>query len=87
MDTLNRALNLNRKVFSKTKDQRETRVREERLRERQKSPARQSDSRSTSAPSKVIRLEYAGGSVDVNVRQGDETKLLRALKTAGGRTI
>ena len=87
VSNLERALNLNRKVFSKTKDQRETREREDRQRERQKSRVPGSESRSSSAPSKVIRLEYAGGSVDVNVRQGDETKLLRALKTAGGRAI
>ncbi len=38
-------------------------------------------------PSKVIRLEYPSGSVNVNVRNGDENKLLRALKESGATAI
>ena len=87
MSNLERALSLNNQVFDRTRDQRKTREREERQRERQKPPARSSERAAQNTPSQVIRLEYAGGSVDVNVRQGDETKLLRALKTAGGRAI
>ena len=88
VSNLERALSLNNKVFDRTREQRKDREREERQRERgRRTPSvNESQSRSTS-PSKVIRLEYAGGSVDVNVRQGDEAKLLRALKTAGGRAI
>ncbi|WP_196220807.1 hypothetical protein, partial [Sansalvadorimonas verongulae] len=81
------ALGLNRRVFSKTRDQRKDREREERRRDINRTTPVNESQRRTGTPSKVIRLEYAGGSVDVNVRQGDENKLLRALKTAGGRSI
>ena len=85
VSNLERALSLNTKVFSKTKDQRKDREREERRKERQSSSPQRSQPQTS--PSKVIRLEYAGGAVDVNVRQGDEGKLLRALQIAGGRAI
>ncbi|MTI11889.1 hypothetical protein E1189_02235 [Sansalvadorimonas verongulae] len=84
VSNLERALSLNSRVFSKTKDQRKEKEREE----RRKQTKRTTQTReSQSSPTKVIRLEYAGGAVDVNVRQSDEAKLLRALKIAGGRAI
>uniref|UniRef100_UPI00248ECC97 hypothetical protein n=1 Tax=Parendozoicomonas sp. Alg238-R29 TaxID=2993446 RepID=UPI00248ECC97 len=89
INNLQRALTLNNQVFDRRSDQRKDQEREERRREREKrtTTVNASQRKASPSPSKVIRLEYAGGSVDVNVRQGDEAKLLRALKTAGGRSI
>ncbi|MTI11916.1 hypothetical protein E1189_02390 [Sansalvadorimonas verongulae] len=85
VSNLQRALGLNRRVFSKTRDQRKEKEREER-REQTKRTTQTKESQNR-APTKVIRLEYAGGAVDVNIRQSDQAKLLRALKIAGGRAI
>ena len=89
ISNLQRALSLNSQVFSRTADPRKDRERAERKNEREKRTTQTRAPRDTArqTPSKVIRLEYAGGAVDVNVRQSDEAKLLRALKIAGGRSI
>ncbi len=67
MDTLSRAL------------EQAERDKRRQASERTRKPAPQQNT----TPSKVIRLEYPGGSVNVNVRNGDENKLLRALKESG----
>ena len=83
---LQQALSLNSEVFQKTNKKRLSEERQQRQREIEKQkPDNQQQKQPSSAPSKVIRLEYPGGSVNVGVEQGDDIKLLRALKQAGMR--
>ena len=86
---LQKALSLNSQVFSKTSDKRKDEERDKRRRdsERRTTTVNESQRQRTETPSKVIRLEYPGGAVNVNVRNGDENKLLRALKQSGARSI
>ena len=82
---LQEALSLNQRVFSKTQSKRQSDEREKRRQTSERT--RKPPPTNNSTPSKVIRLEYPGGSVNVNVRNGDENKLLRALKESGARAI
>ncbi len=84
---LQRALAINQQVFSITTEQREDKDREGRRKQKESQTPKPTPIREAAYPSKVIRLEYPGGAVNVNVRQNDETKLLRALQTASGRSL
>ena len=86
---LQQALSLNQRVFNKTRDKRENEERETRRRKSfdRAPPPRNGAGQRNESPSKVIRLEYPGGNVNVSVRQGDDVKLLRALKESGARAI
>ena len=89
INNLQRALSLNSQVFATKDNQRKAREQEQKRRDsdRQKTRDIPASRNTAQSPSKVIRLEYPGGAVNVNVRKSDETKLLQALKTAGGRAI
>ncbi len=86
---LQQALSLNQRVFNKTRDKRENEERETRRRKSfdRAPPPRNGAGQRNESPSKVIRLEYPGSNVKVSVRQGDDVKLLRALKESGARVI
>ena len=86
---LQQALSLNQRVFNKTRDKRENEERETRRRKSfdRAPPPRNGAGQRNESPSQVIRLEYPGGNVNVSVRQGDDVKLLRALKESGARAI
>ncbi|MCL6270724.1 tape measure protein [Sansalvadorimonas sp. 2012CJ34-2] len=86
MVNLQQALSLNSEVFQKTSKQRKAEERLQRQLNLEKQKAELPQQKQTPVtPSKVIRLEYPDGSVNVGVNQGDDTKLLRALKQAGMR--
>ena len=86
LSNLQQALALNREVYNRTRSQRLERERKERQ-EQTAETARPSTpgTGSTITPTKVIRLDYPGGKVDVRVQPQDEGRLLRALQVASGR--
>ena len=97
INNLEKSLRLNRQVYNEKRRQLNDEQRKERSREEEQRPAAQQPKlthanlpQQTSAPAtpeKIIRLEYPGGQVDVGIRDSDEMKLLKALETAGMRSI
>ncbi|WP_043309562.1 tape measure protein [Pseudomonas sp. ML96] len=80
-----RALALLRQVESATGQQRQ-REEQQKLIDSRQQPADQVAS--TPTPSKIVRLEYGGESVDVGVKdEADETKLIGLLKDAALRSL
>ncbi len=97
INNLEKSLRLNRQVYNEKRRQLSDEKNKERRREQEQSPSisqppliparppQQANTNTT--PEKIIRLEYPGGQVDVGIRDSDEMKLLKALETAGMRSI
>jgi len=98
INNLEKSLRLNRQVYNEKRRQINDEKNNERRREQEQSPYSsqsslipakppQQTNHIVPAPEKIIRLEYPGGQVDVGIRDSDEMKLLKALETAGMRSI
>ena len=87
VSNIQQALNLNNQIYS----ERRRLIQQDKLEERQRQfkplPAPSPAKRGWRSSEKVIRLEYPGGNIKVDINSSDEAKFLEALKNAGLRSV